>query len=124
VLATLDGAIAAVKAVGDATFKRLSLLQGQLVRNVQHVAGLNPRAYRCVYYVCWFSISTEVATNMAPRTVRNDTLSRPLTKGILDGELLDVFDGLELERQVEMTKQIGTDREIVLGDLAALIGLF
>jgi len=103
IYATLDGAIAAVKAVGDATFKRLSLLQGQLIRNVQHVAGLNPRAYR---------------------TVRNDALSRPLTKGILDGELLDIFDGLELERQVEMTKQIGTDREVVLGDLAALIGLF
>lgn len=30
------------------TFKRLSLLQGQLLRNMQQFSGLNPRAYRCV----------------------------------------------------------------------------
>ena len=29
-----------------ARFKRLQLLQGQLTRSVQHVAGLNPKAYR------------------------------------------------------------------------------
>lgn len=31
-----------------ARFKRLQLLQGQLTRSVQHVAGLNPKAYRSV----------------------------------------------------------------------------
>jgi cleavage and polyadenylation specificity factor subunit 1 len=63
-------------------------------------------------------------TFISTRTVRNDALSRPLTKGILDGGLLNIFGSLELERQVEMTKQIGTDRKAVLGDLAALMELF
>lgn len=31
----------------EETAKRLQLLQGQLTRNMQHVAGLNPRAFRC-----------------------------------------------------------------------------
>ena len=30
----------------DDSAKRLQLLQGQLTRNMQHVAGLNPRAFR------------------------------------------------------------------------------
>jgi CPSF A subunit region len=34
--------------VSEAVGKRLQLLQGQLTRNVQHVAGLNPKALRFV----------------------------------------------------------------------------
>ncbi|KAF8318712.1 hypothetical protein DL93DRAFT_2225607 [Clavulina sp. PMI_390] len=96
--ATLDGSITQMLALTDATFKRLSLLQGQLVRNVQHVAGLNPRANR---------------------TVRNDAVSRPLTKGILDGALLRAFTDLGAGKQAEMTRQISTSRAVVFRDLGA-----
>lgn len=46
ILGTVDGSLVQVLALTDTTFKRLSLLQGQLVRNIQHIAGLNPRANR------------------------------------------------------------------------------
>lgn len=43
---TADGSITTVVAVRPARFKRLQLVADQLVRNAQHVAGLNPRAFR------------------------------------------------------------------------------
>jgi cleavage and polyadenylation specificity factor subunit 1 len=56
--------------------------------------------------------------------VRNDYVSKPLSKGILDGNLLVEFEGLPITRQVEMTRQIGTERTVVLGDLIALGGVW
>jgi len=47
-------------------------------------------------------------------------VSRPLTKGLLDGGLLHAFERLSLDKQVEITKQIGTDRATVLKDMSAL----
>ena len=41
-----DGSLTGLVPVDEATFKRLHLLQGQLTRNVQQYAGLNPRAFR------------------------------------------------------------------------------
>ena len=41
-----DGSLGSLTYVDEAAFKRLYLLQGQLTRNVQHVAGLNPKAFR------------------------------------------------------------------------------
>jgi len=70
-------------------------LQGQLSRNMQHLAGLNPKALRIV---------------------KNDYVSRPLTKGILDGILVRCFEELPISKQVEFTKQIGTNRETILRD--------
>jgi cleavage and polyadenylation specificity factor subunit 1 len=96
-----DGSLTALVPVDDTTFKRLHLLQGQLTRNVQHVAGLNPRAFRIV---------------------RNDYVSKPLSYGILDGRLLTSFEDLPLIRQSEITRQIGTERTTVLHDLNELGG--
>jgi cleavage and polyadenylation specificity factor subunit 1 len=42
------GGITTLVPLKAARFKRLQLLQGQLTRSVQHVAGLNPKAFRCV----------------------------------------------------------------------------
>ncbi|KAK0549644.1 mRNA cleavage and polyadenylation factor subunit [Tilletia horrida] len=76
-----NGGIETLIPVSEQIFKRLQLLQSQLVRNVQHVAGLNPRAYRAVH---------------------NDSSTRPLAKGILDGTLLDIFVTLSWPRMVEL----------------------
>ncbi|KAF8631110.1 hypothetical protein AX17_005155 [Amanita inopinata Kibby_2008] len=107
-----DGSVAALVPIDETAFKRLQLLQGQLARNIQHVAGLNPRAYRIV---------------------RNDRVSKPLSKGILDGSLLRHFEALPITRQEEITKEIGIDRRAVMKDwrgigvsdfyLAALLSL-
>ncbi|KAG6899927.1 hypothetical protein C0993_005229 [Termitomyces sp. T159_Od127] len=48
VTGSTDGTLASVTPVEEHVFKRLQLLQGQLTRNVQHVAGLNPKAFRYV----------------------------------------------------------------------------
>lgn len=103
IYATADGSLTTLVAVKTARFKRLQLVQAQLVRNAQHVVGLNPRAFR---------------------TVRNDLVPRPLTKGILDGGLLSHFALQPTKRQKEMMKQIGTDEVTVASDLQALGGFW
>lgn len=90
-----DGSLSVLTPVDETVLKRLHLLQGQLSRNIQHVAGLNPRAYRIV---------------------RNDAVSKPLSRGILDGQLLQAFEQLGISRQNEMTRQIGTERTTALHD--------
>jgi len=56
------------------------------------------------------------------RIVRNDFVSKPLSKGILDGNLLAHYESLPITRQNEMTRQIGTDRVTLLRDWIALSG--
>ncbi|KAF9460288.1 CPSF A subunit region-domain-containing protein [Collybia nuda] len=94
-----DGSLSCLTPVEEHAFKRLQLLQGQLTRNIQHVAGLNPKAFRIV---------------------RNDLVSKPLSKGILDGSLLSHFESLPIGRQVEVTRQIGTERTTILHDWIGL----
>jgi len=92
---SIDGSLSSLTPVDESVFKRLQLLQGQLTRNIQHFAGLNPKAFRIV---------------------RNDYVSKPLSKGILDGNLLAAFEGLPITGQDETTRQIGTERAVVLRD--------
>ena len=47
---------------------------------------------------------------------RNDKVSKPLSKGILDGNLLRHFEILPISRQQEITKEIGMDRRAVIKD--------
>lgn len=96
-----DGSLSSLTPVEEHSFKRLQLLQGQLARNIQHVAGLNPKAFRIV---------------------RNDYVSKPLSKGILDGNLLSHFEGLPITRQIEVTREIGTERNTVLRDWISING--
>ncbi|TFK16893.1 hypothetical protein FA15DRAFT_650709 [Coprinopsis marcescibilis] len=100
-IGSTDGSLSSLTPVDEHAFKRLQLLQGQLTRNIQHAAGLNPKAFRIV---------------------KNDYVSRPLSKGVLDGTLLAHYETLPIPRQNEMTKQIGTERWTVLKDWIALTG--
>ena len=61
-------------------------------------------------------------TSCSTRIVRNDFVSKPLSKGILDGNLLAAFEGLSVTKQNEMTRQIGTERGVVLRDWITLGG--
>ncbi|PIL30998.1 hypothetical protein GSI_05691 [Ganoderma sinense ZZ0214-1] len=98
-----DGSLSSLTYVDEGAFKRLHLLQGQLIRTIQHVAALNPKAFRMV---------------------RNEYVSRPLSKGILDGNLLATFEELPIARQNEVTRQIGTDRATMLKDWISLVGVW
>lgn len=95
----IDGSIYSLVPVREAVFKRLQLLQATMTKHVQHFAGLNPRGHRIV---------------------KNDSVSRAISKGILDGELLAEFESLPLDLQVDLTALIGTDPDTVLLNLRNL----
>jgi cleavage and polyadenylation specificity factor subunit 1 len=52
--------------------------------------------------------------------VKNDSVSRAITKGILDGELLAEFERLPFDQQMEITNSIKTDPDTVLLNLRDL----
>ncbi|GAA5965654.1 hypothetical protein JCM3765_000915 [Sporobolomyces pararoseus] len=95
----IDGSIYTLVPVRDAVFKRLQSLQSTMTRHVLHFGGLNPRGYRIV---------------------KNDTVSRAITKGILDGDLLSKFEYLSVDVQTELAKVCGTDVDTVLANLRNL----
>jgi cleavage and polyadenylation specificity factor subunit 1 len=94
-----DGSIASLTPVSETSAKRMQLLQGHLVRNVQHVAALNPKALR---------------------VVPNETVSKPLLRGMFDGNLVMNFTELPVPKQQQMSKQIGSDKEDILQDWMSL----
>lgn len=113
-----NGALLSLTPIDEVSGKRLQLLQGQLTRNVQHIAALNPKAQRYVRY--HFLINSLNVDGFRHRIVRNDHVWKPLSKGILDGNLLRVFEELPLSSQDDITRQIGTDRATMLRDWVSL----
>ncbi|KAI9004902.1 CPSF A subunit region-domain-containing protein [Phycomyces nitens] len=95
---SFSGSISVVSPIPEKTFKRLNTLYGQLVNGIQHVAGLNPRAFRLIK-----GPKQRMASNR--------------TKAILDGDLVFEFAGLSMNQQKEMTKQIGTTVAKIMEDL-------
>ncbi|KAL0094494.1 CPSF A subunit region-domain-containing protein [Phycomyces blakesleeanus] len=95
---SFSGSISVVSPIPEKTFKRLNTLYGQLVNGIQHVAGLNPRAFRLIK-----GPKQKMASNR--------------TKAILDGDLVFEFAGLSVSQQKEMTKQIGTTVAKIKEDL-------
>ncbi|KAG2221910.1 hypothetical protein INT45_013246, partial [Circinella minor] len=95
---TVSGSISVVSPIPEKTFKRLLTLYGQLVNGLQHVAGLNPRAFRLI---------------KGPK----HRMSSNRTKAVLDGNLIFEFAGLSVNKQREMTKQIGTTVARIMEDL-------
>lgn len=97
------GSIGVVSPIPEKTFKRLNTLYGQLVNNIQHVAGLNPRAYRLIK-----GSKQRMASNR--------------TKAVLDGDLIQAFAGLAVDRQRGLTKQIGTTVPRIMEDIVEIMG--
>ncbi|GAA5823369.1 hypothetical protein JCM11251_007584 [Rhodosporidiobolus azoricus] len=97
----LDGSLASLVPVRDAVARRLQAIQALLTRHVLHFGGLNPRGYRIV---------------------KNDTVSRALQKGILDGNVLAQFVYLPVDRQTELAEACGTDADTVRANLRSLRG--
>lgn len=116
-----DGSLASLTIVEEEAFKRLGLLQGQLMRNIQHMAALNPKAFRWGF-VPFDSIFILIQLAWIIRIVKNEYVSKPLTRGILDGNLLGQYESLPINRQSEATQQIGADRVNVLRDWIELRG--
>lgn len=101
--ASHDGSIHSLVPAKELVFKRLQLVQTRLVRRIPQFGGLNPRGYR---------------------TVRNETVSRAINRGILDGDLLGRFEMLSVDQQEEAARLVSSDRETVLYNLENLRGLW
>lgn len=106
--ATLDGSIGYMLPVTEKTYRRLLMLQNLLNTNIQHVAGLNPKA---------FSLAK----------MHKLELMNPC-KNILDGMLLNKYLGLSLNEKMEIAKKIGTSykqvRKVHLRELLMIIFIF
>lgn len=91
-----NGSISCLLPLDENIYKPLQLLQGALIRQIPHHAALNPRAHRFV---------------------RNDYVSRSLSKGVLDGLLLVAFEMLSSKSQFEIAKRIGHTKPELLDAL-------
>jgi hypothetical protein len=75
-LGSTDGSLISLTPVDENAFKRFQLLQGQLTRNIQHVAGLNPKAFRFVF--CSYSLD-------GLRKLSQDRQERLRVKTVVEG---------------------------------------
>ncbi|KAM0749012.1 hypothetical protein T439DRAFT_382097 [Meredithblackwellia eburnea MCA 4105] len=98
-----DGSLYTLIPVRDAVFKRMLALQTHLGRHIQHFGGLNPRGFRMV---------------------KNDSVSRAIVKGVLDGDLLAEFDTLPLDLQMRLTELIKSDPDTIGANLRNLSSSF
>ncbi|PVF95861.1 hypothetical protein CPB86DRAFT_787660 [Serendipita vermifera] len=99
VIAYANGSICTLESINVDAYKRLYLLQSQLIRNSQHFAGLNPRNHR---------------------SVTNSLFGRALVKGILDMAILSNYLKLSTDKQSDIARQIGESYETIVGDFSHL----
>lgn len=57
---------------------------------------------------------------MLDSIVKNDTVSRAISKGILDGDLLARFEYLPVDLQTDLAANCGTDVDTVLANMRTL----
>ena len=91
--ATLNGSVGYLLPITEKTYRRLLMLQNLLTTNIQHCAGLNPKAYRMIK-----THKLELAN---------------ASKNILDGDLLFRFFNLSLNEKMELSRKIGTSTKQV-----------
>ncbi|RWS15284.1 cleavage and polyadenylation specificity factor subunit 1-like protein [Dinothrombium tinctorium] len=89
--ASLDGTLGYILPISEKTYRRLLMLQNVMTTQVQHIAGLNPKAAR----LC--KISKKLLLNPC--------------KNILDGDLLFRYFTMSMNEKSEMAKKIGTTSE-------------
>ncbi|KAG7296758.1 hypothetical protein JYU34_020693 [Plutella xylostella] len=95
---TLDGGIGYVLPVTEKMYRRLLMLQNVMTNYCRHHAGLNPRAFRTY------------------KTARKP-LGGGAARGILDGDLVSLYQTMPAPDQREIAKKIGTKVEEIQADL-------
>uniref|UniRef100_H2YEY3 Cleavage/polyadenylation specificity factor A subunit C-terminal domain-containing protein n=1 Tax=Ciona savignyi TaxID=51511 RepID=H2YEY3_CIOSA len=98
---TLDGSICHVLPVAEKVYRRLLMLQNIMITSLQHIGGLNPKAFR--------TFRSHVRS-------QRYSLSNPM-KNMLDGDLVWKFNSLSHLERHELCKKIGTSPEQILNDL-------
>ncbi|KAF3938502.1 hypothetical protein ABW19_dt0205999 [Dactylella cylindrospora] len=93
---TMTGVFGSISAISESMYRRLNVIQGQITNSGEHVAGLNPRAYRAAKF-------------------RNT--SSELMRAILDGKFLGRWLMLGAGRRKELAGRAGTSEEMLREDL-------
>lgn len=126
--ATLDGGVGLLLPMQEKTYRRLLMLQNALTTMLSHHAGLNPKAFRCMWdarrpplalsggLVSDFPICAFRMLHCDRRSLQNPV------KNILDGELLNKYLYLSMMERSELAKKIGTTQDIVSPSVSAQRG--
>ncbi|PWW76051.1 hypothetical protein C7212DRAFT_280229 [Tuber magnatum] len=101
---TQTGSLAMIRTIPETAYRRLNIVQGQIVNGEEHVAGLNPREYRAV-------------VNYSGG-VGGDTM-----RGVLDGGLVSRWIGLAEGRKGEVSAKAGCGVQGIRGDLKGVVEL-
>ncbi len=97
-MTTQTGSLALITPLNEQVYRRLQVLQTQLVNTLDHACGLNPRAYRAA---------------------ESDGMGG---RGMLDGTLLRRWTELGSQRKAEMAGRVGVANWVVRGDLDMIGG--
>lgn len=76
VIAYSNGSVATMAPLENGVFKRLHLLQSQLLRNSQHVAGLNPKMHRFIWFLVVKGLRSDLTLPERLSIIHRDGLSR------------------------------------------------
>lgn len=110
-LASPTGALAAVTALPETSYRRASSLVSQLINTLPHPAGLNPKAYRM----------PPSATQTTARTAPG--IESGVGTGIVDGAVLARWTELASGRRGEIAGRVGyAAPEEVRAELEGLLG--
>jgi len=102
-----DGHLGFITAINERVYRRLNILQGQIINNEEQPAALNPRSYR------FFSVLILTDKRLSTHEAKTANPAR----GILDGEILRQFTHLSGQRRAEYAKKSGISVARLLGDL-------
>ena len=94
-----EGSLGFISAINERMYRRLNILQGQLINNEDRPAALNPRSHRLSTY---------------------DGRTSNAARGILDREILLQFTQLSGQRRAEYAKKSGISVARLLGDLVEI----
>lgn len=104
---SMTGVFGVITTLPESTYRRLNILQGQLTNGEEHVAGLNPRAYRASRY--------------------KSTNSSDMLRSVLDGGFLRRWLELSSGRRKDLATRAGATVEQIREDLWELqeaVGFF
>lgn len=94
---TVDGGIGHLYPISEAVFRQFQTLQNELTVALPHVAGLNPKAWRCIKQ-------------------SRSTIVNPC-KLILDGDLVNRFLSLSSKERNDLARKIGSSTDRILADI-------
>lgn len=109
-----------IRTIPETAYRRLNIVQGQIVNGEEHVAGLNPREYRAVvnYSGGGGGGAGGGGWGGSGGGVGGDTM-----RGVLDGGLVSRWIGLAEGRKGEVSAKAGCGVQGIRGDLKRVVEL-